>query len=56
MLSISKLQHGICKVEVTYILVNSVGVVSSSDAISAIHSSKTFMVTLILTNNDSESL
>ena len=52
----SKYQHGIRKVDVNSVLVNSVGVVSSSDVISAIRPGKTVLVTLILANNESVAL
>ena len=45
MLSVSKYQHGLRKIEVTYVPVNSVVVISSSGVIYA-----------IITNNDSVAL
>ena len=56
MLSMSISQHGIRNIELTYAPVNSVDVVSSSDVISAICPGKPFMVTLMLTNNESVEL
>ena len=56
MLSMSKSQHGIRKIEVTYVPVDSVGVVSSSDVISAIRPGQTVLVTLMLANNESGAL
>ena len=52
----SKSQHVIQKIEETYVPVNSVGVVSSSDVISVISPGQTFLFTLMLTNNKSVSL
>ena len=56
MLSISKSQHGTLKIEVTYVPVDSVGVVSSSDVISAIRPGQTVLVTLMIANNESGAL
>ena len=53
MLSMSKSQHGIRKIEVTDVPVNSVGVVSSSDVISAISPEQTVLVTLMIFKNES---
>ena len=51
MLYMTKYQHGIRNIDVTYAPVKPLGVVSSSDFISAIHPGQTFLVTLMLTNN-----
>ena len=56
MISMSKYQHGIRKIEVTYVLVNSVYVVSSSDVIFVICPGQTFLVTLMISNNKLVSL
>ena len=56
MLSISISQHGIRKIEVTFVPVDSVGVVSSADVISAIRPGQTVLVTLMLANNESGAL
>jgi len=56
MLSISISQHGIRKIEVTYVPVDSAGVVSSADVISAIRPGQTVLVTLMLANNESGAL
>ena len=56
MLSVSKYQHRICNIEVTYVPVHSVGVVSFSYVISAIRAEFTTLVTLIIDNNESGSL
>ena len=56
MLFMSKSQHGIQKIEVTYVPFNSVGVVSSSDVISSIRPVKNVMVPLMLDNNESVAL
>ena len=53
MLSASKSQHGIWKIEFNEVLVNSVGDVSSSDVISVIRPRQTVLVALILSNNKS---
>ena len=53
---IPRSQHSIQKIEATYDLVNSVGVVSSSDITSAIRPGQTFLFTLMLSNNKSVSL
>ena len=56
MISVSKYQHGIRKIEVTYVLVNSVCVVSSSDVIFIIYPGQTFLVTIMISNNKLVSL
>ena len=53
---IPRSQHSIQKIEATYDLVNSVGVVSSSDITSAIRPGQTFLFTLMLSNKKSVSL
>ena len=52
----SKYQHTIRKIEVTYVLINSVGVVSISNFIFAICPVKTFLVNLMISNNNSVAL
>ena len=56
MISMSKFQHGIQNIELTYVLVKSVGVVSSSDVISDICPVQTGFVTLMIANNMSGEL
>ena len=56
MISMSKYQHNIRKIEVTYVLVNSVCVVSSSGVIFIIYPGQTFLVTLMISNNKLVSL
>ena len=56
MLSVSKYQHVIWNIDMTYFPVNSVSVVSSSNVISSIRPGKTFLVTLMISNNDSAAL
>ena len=56
MLSMSKSQHVIRKIEVTYVPVNSVGVVYFYFFISSIRPVKNFLVDLILANNESGAL
>ena len=51
MLSVSKSQHSIWKIELTQVTVNSVDVVSSFDVISVIGHGKTVLITLILASN-----
>ena len=45
-------QYGIRKIEVTYVLINPVSVVSSSEVTSTIHPGKTFLLTLMLASNN----
>ena len=52
----SKSQHGIQKIEVTYVLVNSLFFISSSDVIYAICPGQTVLVTLMLSKNKSRAL
>ena len=52
MLYMSKYQHGIQNIEVTYVPVNSVGVVSSSDIIYAIRPGLIVLYNLMLSNNE----
>ena len=56
MISMSKSQHGIQEIEVTYVPVKSVGVFSSSDVISSICPGKNFLVTCMIFNNNSGAL
>ena len=56
MLYMSKYQHGIQNIEVTYVPENSVGVLSSSDVISDILPQQNILFTLVLANNKSGAL
>ena len=56
MLSVSKSQHGIQKIEVACVPVNSVGVISSCGVIYIILPGQTFLVTLMFANNGSGAL
>ena len=56
MIFMSKYQHITRKIEVTYVPINLVHVLSSFDVISDIQPGQTFLVTLIIVNNDSGDL
>ena len=56
MVSMSKYQHGIRKIEVTYVPVTLVGFISSSVVIYAVRPGKTVPFNLMLANNESVAL